>query len=108
MLLWLCLSQLAAEAAAKPTQEQEAQQASVQEIQALKDSLSQAEAQTRELEAQLENVQKVRTRCSRVFISEPKNISVFERFKVTKNVIKLLDVAHLQVNNFECKESWGC
>ncbi|KAJ8376133.1 hypothetical protein SKAU_G00067130 [Synaphobranchus kaupii] len=49
---------MVAEAAAKPAQEQEAQQASVQEIQALKDSLSQAEANTRELEAQVENVQK--------------------------------------------------
>ncbi|KAI1891474.1 hypothetical protein AGOR_G00144190 [Albula goreensis] len=49
---------MVAEAAAKPAQEQEAQQASVQEIQALKDSLSQTEARTRELEAQLESVQK--------------------------------------------------
>ncbi|XP_064188203.1 translocated promoter region b, nuclear basket protein isoform X2 [Anguilla rostrata] len=49
---------LVAEAAAKPTQEQEAQQASVQEIQALKDSLSQSEAKTRDLEAQVESVQK--------------------------------------------------
>ncbi|XP_061093863.1 translocated promoter region b, nuclear basket protein isoform X2 [Conger conger] len=50
---------MVAEAAAKPAQEQEAQQASVQEIQALKDSLSLAEAKTREMEAQVENVQKV-------------------------------------------------
>ncbi|XP_036378661.1 translocated promoter region b, nuclear basket protein isoform X2 [Megalops cyprinoides] len=49
---------LVAEAAAKPSQEQEAQQASVQEIQTLKDTLSQAETKTRELEAQVENLLK--------------------------------------------------
>ncbi|KAJ8277980.1 hypothetical protein GJAV_G00082380 [Gymnothorax javanicus] len=49
---------LVAEAAAKPAQEQEAQQASAQEIQSLKDSLNEAEAKIRELEAQVENAQK--------------------------------------------------
>ncbi|XP_035278729.1 nucleoprotein TPR isoform X1 [Anguilla anguilla] len=49
---------LVAEAAAKPAQEQEAQQASAQEIQALKTSLSQAEARTKDLESQVENLQK--------------------------------------------------
>ncbi|KAG7457192.1 hypothetical protein MATL_G00243860 [Megalops atlanticus] len=52
---------LVAEAAAKPAREQEAeqaQQASAQEIQALKASLSQGEAKTRELESQVESLQK--------------------------------------------------
>lgn len=61
-----------AEAAAKPAQEevlqavqqaqqqaQQAQQASAQEIQSLKDSLSQAETKVKDLEGQLENVQEV-------------------------------------------------
>lgn len=52
---------LVAEATAGPSQEEEARQASVQELQSLRDSLSQAEARTRELEAQLENVNKVVT-----------------------------------------------
>ncbi|XP_071342326.1 translocated promoter region b, nuclear basket protein isoform X2 [Trachinotus anak] len=50
-----------AEAAAGPSQEEEARQASVQELQSLRDSLSQAEARTKELEAQLENMNKVVT-----------------------------------------------
>ncbi|XP_036970596.1 translocated promoter region b, nuclear basket protein isoform X1 [Acanthopagrus latus] len=52
---------MVAEAAAGPSQEEEARQASVQELQSLRDSLSQAEAKTRELEGQLENVSKVVT-----------------------------------------------
>ncbi|XP_028258741.1 translocated promoter region b, nuclear basket protein [Parambassis ranga] len=50
---------LVAEAAAGPSQEEEARQASVQELQSLRDSFSQAEARTRELEGQLENINKV-------------------------------------------------
>uniref|UniRef100_I3JUR2 Nucleoprotein TPR n=1 Tax=Oreochromis niloticus TaxID=8128 RepID=I3JUR2_ORENI len=52
---------LVAEAAAGPSQEEEARQASVQELQSLRDSLSQAEARTKELEGQLENINKVVT-----------------------------------------------
>ncbi|XP_040895919.1 translocated promoter region b, nuclear basket protein isoform X2 [Toxotes jaculatrix] len=52
---------MVAEAAAGPSQEEEARQASVQELQSLKDSLSQAEARTKELEGQLENINKVVT-----------------------------------------------
>uniref|UniRef100_A0A671WBS0 Nucleoprotein TPR n=1 Tax=Sparus aurata TaxID=8175 RepID=A0A671WBS0_SPAAU len=52
---------MVAEAAAGPSQEEEARQASVQELQSLRDSLSQAEAKTRELEGQLENINKVIT-----------------------------------------------
>ncbi|XP_034736261.1 translocated promoter region b, nuclear basket protein isoform X1 [Etheostoma cragini] len=52
---------LVAEAAAGPSQEEEARQASVQELQSLKDSLHEAEAKTRELEGQLENINKVVT-----------------------------------------------
>lgn len=51
---------MVAEAAAGPSQEEEARQASVQELQSLRDSLSQAEAKTRELEGQLENINKVK------------------------------------------------
>lgn len=50
---------MVAEAAAGPSQDEEARQASVQELQSLRESLSQAEAKTRELEGQLENVNKV-------------------------------------------------
>lgn len=52
--------QMVAEAAAGPSQEEEARQASVQELQSLKDSLSQAETKTKELEGQLENINKVK------------------------------------------------
>ncbi|XP_056234466.1 translocated promoter region b, nuclear basket protein [Seriola aureovittata] len=52
---------MVAEAAAGPSQEEEARQASVQELQSLRDSLSQAEAKTKELEGQLENINKVVT-----------------------------------------------
>ncbi|TNN35649.1 Nucleoprotein TPR [Liparis tanakae] len=45
---------LVAEAAAAPSQEEEARQASVQELQSLRDAVSQSEAKTRELEGQLE------------------------------------------------------
>uniref|UniRef100_A0A3Q1J5W5 Nucleoprotein TPR n=1 Tax=Anabas testudineus TaxID=64144 RepID=A0A3Q1J5W5_ANATE len=48
-------------AAAGPSQDEEARQASVQELQSLRDSLSQAEARTKELEGQLENTNKVVT-----------------------------------------------
>ncbi|KAJ7986463.1 hypothetical protein DPEC_G00340150 [Dallia pectoralis] len=47
------------QAASTPAQETEAQQASAQELQSLRESLGQAETQTRELEAQLENLKKV-------------------------------------------------
>lgn len=50
---------MVAAAASAPVQDQEAQQASAQELQSLKDSLSQSEAKTRELEGQLENLNKV-------------------------------------------------
>lgn len=49
---------MVAETAAKPAQEQEDRQASVQEIQNLKSSLSQAQNRTSELETQLDNIQK--------------------------------------------------
>ncbi|XP_056271230.1 translocated promoter region b, nuclear basket protein isoform X2 [Pseudoliparis swirei] len=49
---------LVAEAAAGPSQEEEARQASVQELQSLRDALSQTEAKTRELEGQLETSSK--------------------------------------------------
>ncbi|XP_035032393.2 translocated promoter region b, nuclear basket protein isoform X4 [Hippoglossus stenolepis] len=52
---------MVAEAAAGPSQEEEARQASVQELQSLRDSLNQAEAKTKELEGQLENINKVVT-----------------------------------------------
>ncbi|XP_062251607.1 translocated promoter region b, nuclear basket protein [Platichthys flesus] len=52
---------MVAEAAAGPSQEEEARQASVQELQSLRDSLNQAEAKIKELEGQLENVNKVVT-----------------------------------------------
>ncbi|XP_030582625.1 translocated promoter region b, nuclear basket protein [Archocentrus centrarchus] len=52
---------LLAEATAGPSQEEEARQASVQELQSLRDSLSQAEARIKELEGQLENISKVVT-----------------------------------------------
>uniref|UniRef100_A0A8C7L2W0 Nucleoprotein TPR n=1 Tax=Oncorhynchus kisutch TaxID=8019 RepID=A0A8C7L2W0_ONCKI len=42
-----------------PAQEQEAQQASAQELQGLKDSLGQAETRTKDLEGQLDNLNKV-------------------------------------------------
>uniref|UniRef100_A0A8C8G3S8 Nucleoprotein TPR n=1 Tax=Oncorhynchus tshawytscha TaxID=74940 RepID=A0A8C8G3S8_ONCTS len=47
------------EAASTPAQEQEAQQASAQELQGLKDSLGQAETRTKDLEGQLDNLNKV-------------------------------------------------
>jgi len=53
---------MVAEAAAGPSQEQEVQQASLQEAQGLRDSLSQAEARSREVEGQLENLNKVTAR----------------------------------------------
>ncbi|XP_039891459.1 translocated promoter region b, nuclear basket protein [Simochromis diagramma] len=52
---------LVAEAAAGPSQEEEARQASVQELQSLRDSLSQAEARSADLEGQLENMNRVVT-----------------------------------------------
>lgn len=48
------------EAASTPAQEQEAQQASAQELQGLRDSLGQAETRTKDLEGQLDNLKKVR------------------------------------------------
>lgn len=53
-----CLLQMVAQAAAGPSQD-EARQASVQELQSLRESLNQAEAKTKELEGQLENINKV-------------------------------------------------
>lgn len=50
---------MVAAAASAPVQDQEAQQASAQELQSLRDSLSQSEAKTRELEGQLETLNKV-------------------------------------------------
>lgn len=50
---------MVAEAASKPAQEQEDRQASAQEIQNLKSSLSQAQNRSSELETQLESIQKV-------------------------------------------------
>ncbi|XP_034557497.1 translocated promoter region b, nuclear basket protein isoform X3 [Notolabrus celidotus] len=52
---------MVAEAAAGPSQEEEARQASVQELQSLRDSLSQADVKIKELEGQLENINKVVT-----------------------------------------------
>ncbi|CAJ1060960.1 translocated promoter region b%2C nuclear basket protein isoform X7 [Xyrichtys novacula] len=52
---------MVAEAAAGPSQEEEARQASAQEMQGLRDSLSQAEAKIKETEGQLENANKVAT-----------------------------------------------
>ncbi|MED6273421.1 hypothetical protein CHARACLAT_006124, partial [Characodon lateralis] len=52
---------LVAEAAAGPSQDEEARQASAQELQSVKDSLNQAETRAKELEGQLENINKVVT-----------------------------------------------
>uniref|UniRef100_A0A4W5PH80 Nucleoprotein TPR n=1 Tax=Hucho hucho TaxID=62062 RepID=A0A4W5PH80_9TELE len=46
-----------------PAQEQEAQQASAQELQGLRDSLGQAETRTKDLEGQLDNLNKVVGEC---------------------------------------------
>lgn len=51
--------QLVAAAASAPAQDQEAQQASAQELQALKESLNQSGNRTRELEGHLENLNRV-------------------------------------------------
>lgn len=50
---------MVAAVASAPVQDQEAQQASAQELQSLRDSLGQSEAKTRELECQLETLNKV-------------------------------------------------
>lgn len=50
---------MVAAAASAPVQDQEAQQASAQELQNLRDSLNQSEAKTRELESQVETLNKV-------------------------------------------------
>jgi len=52
---------MVAEAATQSFVEQQEEQVSVQEVQELKDSLSQAEGKTKSLENQVENLQKVRT-----------------------------------------------
>ncbi|MEQ2166878.1 hypothetical protein GOODEAATRI_032902, partial [Goodea atripinnis] len=52
---------LVAEAAAGPSQDEEARQASAQELQSVKDALNQAETRAKELEGQLENINKVVT-----------------------------------------------
>ncbi|XP_053469607.1 translocated promoter region b, nuclear basket protein isoform X1 [Ictalurus furcatus] len=49
---------MVAAAASAPVQDQEAQQASAQELQSLRDSLSQSESKIRELESQLETLNK--------------------------------------------------
>lgn len=53
--------QLVAAAASTPAQDQVAQQASAQELQALRESLGQSGNRSRELEGQLENLNRVRT-----------------------------------------------
>lgn len=50
-----------AEAAAGPSQDEEARQASVHELQNVKDTLSQTETRNKELEGQLENINKVKS-----------------------------------------------
>lgn len=50
---------MVAAAASAPVQDQEAQQASAQELQSLRESLSQSEAKAQELESQLETLNKV-------------------------------------------------
>lgn len=52
---------MVAEASTKSFVEQQEEQVSVQEVQELKDTLSQAEVKTKALEAQVESLQKVRT-----------------------------------------------
>lgn len=52
--------QVVAEAAAGPAPDEEANQASVQELQSLRDSLTQADEKTRDLEGQLDNLNKVK------------------------------------------------
>lgn len=52
--------QVVAEAAAGPSPDEEANQASVQELQSLRDSLNQADEKTRDLEGQLDNLNKVK------------------------------------------------
>lgn len=60
-LIWLGYVQLVATAASTPAQDQEAQQASAQELQMLKESLNHSENRSRELEGQLETINRVRT-----------------------------------------------
>lgn len=52
---------MVAEASTQPLVEQQEEQVSVQEVQELKDTLSQAEVKTKALETQVESLQKVRT-----------------------------------------------
>uniref|UniRef100_A0A3P9KSI2 Nucleoprotein TPR n=1 Tax=Oryzias latipes TaxID=8090 RepID=A0A3P9KSI2_ORYLA len=52
---------LVSETAAGPSQDEEARQASAQELQSLRDSLGQAQNRSKELEGQLENISKVVT-----------------------------------------------
>lgn len=52
---------MVAEASTQSFVEQQEEQVSVQEVQELKDTLSQAEVKTKALEAQAESLQKVRT-----------------------------------------------
>lgn len=77
-----CVLQLVADAAAGPSQDEEAHQASAQELQSVKDSLNQAETRTKELEGQLENINKVvHHKCQ-----ELKN----EHIKLLRSVLTLL------------------
>lgn len=52
---------MVAEASTQSFIEQQEEQVSVQEVQELKDTLSQAEVKTKAFEAQVESLQKVRT-----------------------------------------------
>lgn len=52
---------MVAEASTQPLAEQQEDQVSAQEVQELKDTLSQAEVKTKNLETQVESLQKVRT-----------------------------------------------
>lgn len=86
LFLMFVLSQMVAEAAAKPAQaeesQKEAQQEAQQEIQNLKTSLTRAQSRTTELEAQVESLQKVKTSwsgCVCSFLSA----EVFRSFFVT-------------------------
>ena len=51
---------MVAEVTARPAQDQEVHQASLQELEGLNESLRQADGRTKELEAQLETLNKVR------------------------------------------------
>lgn len=56
----IIILQLVSDTAAGPSQDEEARQASAQELQSLRDSLGQAQNRSKELEGQLENISKVK------------------------------------------------